>query len=121
MITGTISARRAYIGLIVRGSSGQEGEVEFVLDTGFTASITLPPAACTLLGLRLLGHHPARLADRSRVFLDVYQATVLWDGSERVIRVLAMDGAPLVGMTLLDGHEVRLQVVEGGTVTIDSL
>lgn len=63
MIVGTVIARRAYIPLLVRGLAGQEGEVEFVLDTGFTGVTTLPPAACTALGLSLERLQPAHLAD----------------------------------------------------------
>ncbi len=60
---------------------------------------------------------PAALADGSRILLDVYRAVVLWDGSERDIDVLAMGSEPLIGMSLLDGSDVRLQVTDGGLVT----
>jgi clan AA aspartic protease len=121
MITGTISARRAYVPLRVLGPTGQEGEVEFMLDTGFTATATLPPTACVRLGLVTLRIQPVRLADGTRVLLDVYEATVMWDGVPRAIELLAKEGAPLIGMTLLDGSDVRLQVTEGGPVTIEPL
>jgi predicted aspartyl protease len=53
--------------------------------------------------------------------LDVYEASLLWDGVERAVEVLAMEGAPLIGMALLNGFDVRLQVAEGGLVTIEPL
>jgi clan AA aspartic protease len=121
MITGTISARRATIPLRVIGPAGQEGEVEFVLDTGFTAAVTLPPAACTRLGLTLGRIQPVRLANGSQVILDVYAITLTWDDTARDVEVLAKDGAPLIGMTLLDGYDVHLHVTEGGLVTITPL
>jgi clan AA aspartic protease len=92
--------------------------VEFVLDTGFTGVITLPPAACTLLALTYVRPQPARLADGSHVMLEVYEATLIWDGAPRDVEVLAKEGSPLIGMTLLDGFDVHLQVTEGGLVTI---
>jgi predicted aspartyl protease len=95
--------------------------VEFVLDTGFTAAVTLPPAACVRLGLILGRIQPARLADGSQVILDVYEATLLWDSVPREVEVLAKEGAPLIGMTLLDDSDVRLRVTEGGLVTIEPL
>ena len=93
MITGAISRRRAYLNLTVRGPGGQEGEVEFVLDTGFTGVITLPPSACNLLALPYVRPQPAGLADGSRIMLDVYEATLLWDGVPRAVaeRVALMD------------------------------
>jgi clan AA aspartic protease len=121
MISGTISRRRAYIHLTVRGPSGQEAEVEFLLDTGFNGVIALPPAACTLIALPYIRPQPARLADGNQVILDVYEATLIWDGVPRDVEVLAKDGAPLIGMALLDGSDVRLQVTEGGLVTIQPL
>jgi hypothetical protein len=39
----------------------------------------------------------------------------------RAVEILAMDGAPLIGMTLLDGFDVRLQVTDGGLVSIEPL
>lgn len=67
--------------------------------------------------------HPMRavLADGHRVTLRVYAATVLWDGEERDIDVLAIGNEPLVGMSLLEGSDVGLQVIDGGLVTIEPL
>jgi hypothetical protein len=53
--------------------------------------------------------------------LDVFDAIVSWDGADRSIQVLGMDGAPLIGMALLDGQEVHLQVVAGGSVIIEQI
>jgi hypothetical protein len=61
------------------------------------------------------------LVDGSDVQLRVYEITVLWDQEERTFEVLETDGDALVGMSLLYGYDVRLQVVEGGSVTIEAL
>jgi clan AA aspartic protease len=121
MITGTISQRRAYVSLVVRGPAGQQGEVEFVLDTGFTGAMTLPPAACTALVLPLARVQPVLLADGTRAILQVYDATVEWIDGPEDVEVLAMTGSPLIGMSLLEGCDVRLQVIEGGLLTIETL
>jgi predicted aspartyl protease len=73
MITGAISRFRAYVNLVVSGPAGQEGEIEFVLDTGFVGDITLPPVACAAFGFPYLRPQPASLADGSRVVLEVYE------------------------------------------------
>ena len=115
MIAGIVSNRRPLATLFVRGPGGQ-GDVEFVIDTGFTGYITLPSAACVALQLPFQGYQPSSLADTTQRMLDIYRLTVLWDGEERQIDVLAIDSAPLIGMSLLDGYEVHIQVTEGGLV-----
>ena len=120
MIVGRVSMRHAIVPLTVIGSTGQ-GEAEFFLDTGFAGFMTLPPDAILKLGLTYIGPQRVSLAEGSRVLLDVYRLTVSWDGEERDIEVLEMEAAPLIGMSLLDGCEVRIQAVEGGVVIIERI
>ena len=98
MITGNVSALHALVEVAVRGPEGREALAEFVLDTGFTGYVTLPPAGCAALNLDYVRPQPANLADRSPVILDVYAAVLLWNGTERDVEVLAMDGPALLGM-----------------------
>ena len=122
MITGVVNANyEATIQLVVRGAHGQQETIEAVIDTGFTGSLTLPPMLITALGLPWLGRQRAMLGDGSVRFFDVYAATIIWDGQVRTVETDATDTEPLLGMSLLAGHEVRMQVVDGGTVTIEAL
>jgi clan AA aspartic protease len=121
MITGSIQGRQATITLPVFGEDGAEIEVEFVLDTGFTGVTTLPPALCLSLEALFLRVQRAGLADGSPILLRVYAVTLLWDGQERTVEALAMEGEPLIGMTLLDDHDVSLRVREGSVFTIKSI
>ena len=59
--------------------------------------------------------------DGSESVFDIYEGTVLWDGSPRRIAVDEASTAPLVGMALLDGYELNVQVRSGGNVTIKVL
>jgi clan AA aspartic protease len=94
--------------------------VETVIDTGFTGSVTLPLSLITSLGLPRAGWGKAILADGSRIAFDLYEATVIWDGQPR--RVFAHEApSPLIGMKLLHGSELRIQVIDGGDVTIAPL
>ena len=45
MITGVVQSDEGRIRLKVKGLRGWEQEVEAVIDTGYTASLTLPPPA----------------------------------------------------------------------------
>lgn len=111
----------ATIQLAVRGAHGQQETIEAVIDTGFRGSLTLPPMLITALGLPWLGRQRAMLGDGSVRFFDVYAATIVWDGQVRTVETDVTDTEPLLGMSLLAGHEVRIQVVDGGTVTIEAL
>jgi clan AA aspartic protease len=93
--------------------------IEFVLDTGFEGDLTLPPAAVAALALPFRQDIIARLADGSPVRVDVYRATIVWDGADRNVTVLALGGRPLLGTALLDGSETCIQFADGGLVRID--
>ena len=121
MMTGTVRNRRVFVELSLIDPVGQVADVEFVLDSGFTGVTTLAPAACAALALPFLRLQPAGLADGSPLLLEVYQVTLLWDGEEREVEVLALEGAPLIGMTLLEDSDVRFQGREGGFVSIEAL
>ena len=51
----------------------------------------------------------------------MYLAKVLWHGQEREVLILEAEGVPLVGMSLLYGSRVMLEVVDNGDVTIAPL
>ncbi len=122
MITGVVNANReATIRLVVIGPSGQQQEIEAIIDTGFTGFLTLPAVLIAALGLPWLCRQPGILADGSVDVFDVYTATVLWDGQSRTVEVEAADAEPLVGMSLLDHYSLRIDVLAGGVVTITAL
>ncbi|HEX5272932.1 MAG TPA: DUF6429 family protein [Gemmataceae bacterium] len=118
MITGVVKSDEARIRMKVKGLRGREQQVEAVIDTGYTASLTLPPAVVTALGLRWQSANRFTLADGSECILDVYVARVDWDGKVRTILVDEVDADPLVGMRLLRGHDLTMQVRYRGKVTI---
>lgn len=122
MITGAVDANReAIIHLVAIGPSGQQQEIEAIIDTGFTGFLTLPTTFVTVLGLSWLCRQPGILADGSIEFFDVYTVTVIWDGQPRTVEVEAADAEPLVGMGMLDRHSLRIDVLTGGVVTIRAL
>ena len=110
MISGVVNANReATIRLVAIGPNGQQQEIDAIIDTGFTGFLTLPPALVTTLGLSWLCRQPGILADGSVDFFDVYVARVIWDGQLRTVEVEAADTEPLVGMSLLDQHALRIK------------
>jgi clan AA aspartic protease len=122
MITGSVNARReAIIRIAVRGKQDQIRDVEAVIDTGYTGFLILPPETVEELELAYLGRMKCTLANGAKEDFDVYSATVIWDGQERLIEVDVTNTDPLVGMLLLNGYELRVEVTPGGAVTIETL
>jgi predicted aspartyl protease len=73
------------------------------------------------LGLRWQSTDRFTLADGSECIFDVYLAKVIWDGRVRQVLVDETDAESLVGMRLLRGHELKMQVRYRGKVTIERL
>jgi clan AA aspartic protease len=122
VITGVItSAREAIIRVRVSDGGQRSTDIDAVVDTGFDDALTLPIQIITALRLQLAGPARVMLADGSVIRLNYYRATVLWEGVARKILVLDADGAPLVGMSLLYGNRVTLDVVDGGCVSIEPM
>ena len=116
-----VRGREARIRLRVRGSRRPAQEIEAVIDTGYTGLLTLPPAVIAALGLPWQCYRRGILADGSACLFNVYEATVTWH--RRALRILVdeANAAPLVGMGLLSGCEMRMQVRPGGKITIRPL
>jgi clan AA aspartic protease len=121
MITGVVKGGEGRIRLTVKGLRGREQEVEAIVDTGYSASLTLPPALIAALGLPWQTMDTARLADGSECIFRVFEARVVWDGKARQILVDEADADPLVGMRLLKGHQLKIDVRSRGKVTIKRL
>ena len=121
MIEGVVNAAyEPVVVLALQGPSGQASEIEAIIDTGFTGFLTVTPALATELGLALEGTSRAILADGSEVTFDVYDVAVLWDGQSRYVLADAADTTPLVGMLMLDRHNLNIDVEDGGRVVIQA-
>jgi clan AA aspartic protease len=121
VISGIVTDRHAIVSLSFLLVNSATFSIEFVVDTGFTDYLCLPSEAVNLLRLPFLYNLPVNLADNSTVFLAVHQATIVWDGVERDVRVFATGRRPLIGTALLSEQELVIQFTEGGLVTIDEL
>ncbi len=121
MITGMMQSGEGRIRLTVKGLHGEERVVEAIVDTGYSASLTLPPAVIAALGLAWQSMDTAKLADGSECIFSVYEGRVVWDGKVRQILVDEANADPLVGMRLLKGYEVKIEVRARGKVRIKRL
>ena len=120
MIEGVVTAaHEAVVPLSLRGPAGQARDLRAVLDTGYTGLLALPAALVTELGLPFAHIGWVRLANDDEVRLAVHHVTVLWDGQPRQIEADVAGSVPLIGMQLLDGHDLSIEVERGGRVLIE--
>ena len=121
MIEGVVNAaHEAVVTLHVQEPQGRPRVIEAVVDTGYSGFLTLPTELVTELGLPFAYMGQAFLANDAQVAFDVHYVTVLWDGQPRDIEADATGSTPLVGMLLLDNHDLSIQVREGGHVVIQA-
>lgn len=95
--------------------------IEVIVDTGFTGELLLPGNLIDRLEIPKVGELPITLGDGSEVNAGLYLAIVVWHGERRIVQALRTDGKSLVGMALLFGNRIIIDVVTDGEVTIDTL
>ena len=122
MMIGNVNSRReAIIQLAVLGENNQRRGIKAVIDTGYTGFLTLPSALIAKLGLTWFMQEEGTLGDRSLCMFNVFEAFIIWNGQIRAIEINESEAEPLVGMGLLEGYELNIQGLAGGTVTIKAL
>ena len=121
MASGVVRSLVPVVPLVVRGRDGGLRRYQAVLDSGFTGAVALPAPDVQRLGLANPRLESVRFGNGESDNCEVYRARVLWDGEERTARVYAIGNEPLVGMALLRGSRVTMDVAEGGPVVIEPL
>ena len=106
------------IPLPILGPQGQTQAIEAVVDTGYNGFLILPVDLVAELRLDFAYTDQVVLANGDQVRLDYHEVTVLWDGQPRNIMAAATGNAPLVGMRLLDNHNLNINIHPGGRVLI---
>lgn len=122
MITGTVNVDfEAIITLSVCSSNGTVYTQDAIIDTGFNGWLSLPPDLIAKLNLMWKRRGRAILGDGSECIFNVYEAVIIWDGSYLTIPIDEADSEPLVGMSLMEGYQLMVQVFEGGNVEIQKI
>jgi clan AA aspartic protease len=91
------------------------------LDTGFTECLGLPRQLIEALGLIYTEDTNLELADGSLLRTSVYDAEIDWLGERIEVEAISTNGGTLVGLGLLYGSKLTMDVVEGGVVTVEPL
>ncbi len=121
MLSGRVTPEReALVAVEVHGDKGQVARIEATIDTGYDGFLTLPKSMVEDLGLSYLGPARAALGDGNEVRMDVFIATVQWQGGPRDVLVLEAEGEVLLGMAMLVGSRLTMDVEESGVISIQS-
>jgi clan AA aspartic protease len=122
MKVGTVNDRNeAVVRVRLSGPSGAQLEVDAIIDTGFTDSLSIPNLIVAQLGLVQSAESIVYLADGSKHAIEVVAVEAEWMGFPRQIFAYAMGREVLVGMRLLAGYELRIEMKPGGVVEITKL
>jgi clan AA aspartic protease len=119
MIAGIVNADfEPIIPLSICGSDGKVYTQDAIVDTGFNGWLSLPPDLISELNLKWKRRGRAILGNGTECVFDVYEAVLVWDGNMLTIPIDEADSEPLVGMSLMEGYQLTVQVFEGGHVEL---
>jgi len=119
MITGRVNADfEPIIPLSIYDVNGKIYTQEAIIDTGFNGWLSLSLDLINQLKLSWKRRGRALLGDGSECIFNIYEAVILWDGSPLRIPIDEADSEPLVGMSLMEGYQLIVQVFEGGKVEL---
>ncbi len=122
MIRGRVTAdAQAVVTLHLRGPSGTAVDIEAVVDSGFNDTLTIPPDLVARLGLNFEETAKLTMANGDKGIFDMYQAEIQWRGAWRRTEVWSVGDAILIGMRLMTGHRLAIDVIPGGAVEITPL
>lgn len=105
----------------VQTNSCSSSEFDVMIDTGFTDFLALPMPKILGLELSFRELGVAQLADGTLTDVAIFEASVDWYGESLPILVCATDGSPLIGMSLLRGSKLELEVIPDGPITLTKI
>jgi predicted aspartyl protease len=119
MITGFVNDDlEPIISVLLRGSEGKIYSQDAIVDTGFNGWLSLPPHSIAKLNLTWKRRGLAILGDGSECIFNIFEAVILWDGVFVTIPIDEADSEPLIGMSLMLGYQLKVQVSVGGAVEL---
>ena len=95
--------------------------VEFIVDTGFDGDLSLPENLLVRLQSTFLQDRYVMLADGSMSLRSVYRVMLEWDEQTRLVEIVTLENAPLLGIQLMDGKLLQAEMTDGGEVSLENL
>ena len=121
MVSGTIRSLVPIVPLIILDRNSTPQQYNAILDTGFIGMVSLPPSSIERLGLTDPSTEAVTFANGETGECNVYPATAIWNGERYSVSVYELGTEPLIGMELLNGSHVGMDVYEGGPIAIEAL
>lgn len=119
MISGVVNAEfEPIIPLSIQRADGKIFTQDAIVDTGFNGWLSLPPDLIAELNLPWKRRGRAILGDGSECVFNVYEGVVFWNETLLTIPVDEADSEPLVGMSLMEGYQLTIQIFEGGRIEL---
>lgn len=114
-------SKSPWVSVTIHGFNGQNVTHDALIDAGFSGTLSLLPGDVATLGLFQSGIADSTLADSSTVVSTLYFASIEWDSVRVLSQVMADGDVPLIGMELLTGYNLSIDVTNGGKVEITRL
>ena len=122
MMTGAVTSRlEAVLNVHVLGPDGRSETLPAVIDTGFSGFITLPPELIAQMGLTFAGPDRFVLADGNEALFRAFGVTVVWNGQPRRVLAHEANTDALIGMALLHGSRLTMDIVENGPLRLEAM
>lgn len=123
MITGHVRANEAVVSIVLVGPD-RELEIPTVIDTGFNGEFVLPANLMSEFGQGKVSYSESILADGTSVKRRSMYVEFYFPGKPTRLyreRTIELGHEVLIGMRLLDGYRLSIDVIEGGNVSIEPL
>ena len=119
-IRGTVNALRyVQIPITLRGAGGKPDKtLDVLIDTGFDGALSLPPALIAELGLPYSRQVSSLTFSGEPVEFPSHDAIVVLGTYQQGVACLGADIPPLVGMGLLDGFDLFIEIKDNGSVIL---
>jgi clan AA aspartic protease len=113
--------RQAVVGVVLKTIAGDDVFIDAVVDTGFTEALLVPMEIIEECGYEYAEDIDFLMGNGVSELLPAFRGVVVWHGVDIDLFVVASQAGPLLGMRLLEGSRLAMDVLDGGSVTIQPL
>ena len=111
-LTGQITAKlKPTLTLSVQGFAGDLSNKDFLIDTGCNLELVLPAVEIAVLGWPLVEYAQITQADGTSVDIDLHAGILIMGDLARPILAAALGTQPIIGMELLQGWQLCLDII----------
>ena len=121
MAEGRVTGGKPFVTVVLLGGDGSRHPFTVVLDTGFDGELMLPRSVIRRFGFAYRGMRSGILADGSRFETPAFTTEILWQNQQSMVSVYESESEYLLGIHLLWGQRLAMDVIEGGRIVIEDI